>query len=149
MIHTIAHSWKKLAAPVAFLAFFLLLGVNQADAQSLGFATISSSPSPESRLAQKYGVTAYPLGTWNLNNAAQILIANTPDVKGQSNAPLASRVTYAYYQLVLSDMQHYSIAPEIALLTNLQKVQEQFKTSAVTENFSFLANMYNSTVALF
>lgn len=146
MIHTIAHSWKKLAAPVAFLAFFLLLGVTQASAQSL---TMSNSTYPESRLAQKYGVTAYPIGTWNLNNATQILVANTPNVKGQPNAPLASRVTYAYYQLVLSDMQNYSIAPEVALLKNLQKVQEQFKTSAVTENFVFLANMYNSTVELF
>jgi len=146
MIHTIAHSWKKLAAPVAFLAFFLLLGVNQASAQSLTMS--SNSTYPESRLAQKYGVTAYPIGTWNLNNAAQILIANTPNVKGQPNAPLASRVKYAYYQLVISDIQNYSIAPEVALLKNLQKVQEQFKTSAVTENFAFLSNMYNSTVIL-
>lgn len=98
MIHTIVHTWKKLAVPVAFLAFFLLLGVTQASAQSLGHRT---APNPESHLAQKFGVAAYNMGTWNAGNVAQILIANTPAVKDQTNAPLNSRVTYAYYQLVI------------------------------------------------
>ena len=146
MIHTIAHSWKKLVAPVAFLAFFLLLGVTQASAQSLGHRT---APNPESHLAQKFGVAAYNMGTWNAGNVAQILIANTPAVKDQTNAPLNSRVTYAYYKLVISDIKNFNIAPEVALLTNLQKVQEQFKSSAVTENNSFLSGIYNSTIALF
>jgi hypothetical protein len=146
MIHTIVHTWKKLAVPVAFLAFFLLLGVTQASAQSLGHRT---APNPESHLAQKFGVAAYNMGTWNAGNVAQILIANTPAVKDQTNAPLNSRVTYAYYKLVISDIKNFNIAPEVALLTNLQKVQEQFKSSAVTENNSFLSGIYNSTIALF
>ena len=146
MIHTIVHTWKKLAAPVAFLAFFLLLGVNQASAQSF---TMASASNPESQLAQKFGVTARNIGTWTPGNVVQILTANTPAVKDQSNASLSSRVTYAYYQLVISDINDLSIAPEIALLTNLQKVQAQFKTSTVTENNAFLSNIYNTTVALF
>lgn len=146
MIHTIAHSWKKLVAPVAFLAFFLLLGVNQASAQSLGYRTPSN---PESLLAQKLGVTPRNIGTWTPANVIQILTANRPNIKGQANAPLNARVTYAYYQMVISDVKNLSVAPEVALLTNLQKVQEQFKTSAVTENTGFLASIYNATIALF
>ena len=146
MIHTIVHSLKKLAVPVAFLAFFMMFSANQASAQSL---VMQSTANPEAKLAQKFGVTARSLGTWTPNNVVQILRANRPAVKDQSNAPLASRVTYAYYQLVISDIQSRSIAPEIALLTNLQKVQEQFKSSGVTENYSLLSSIYNSTVALF
>lgn len=147
MIHTIVHSWKKLAAPVAFLCFFLLLGVNQASAQSL--SRRPNATNPEIRLAQKFGVTAYNMGTWSASNVIQILDANRPAVKDQPNAPLNSRVTYAYYQMVISDIRTLNVAPEVALLTNLQKVQQQFKTSSVTENNSFLAGIYNTAVALF
>jgi len=145
MIHTIAHSWKKLVAPVAFLAFFMLIGVSQASAQSLQAKSLAN---PEAQLAQKFGVAARPLGTWTPNNVAQILTANRPNVRAQ-NVTLTSKVTFAYYQMVISDITNYSIAPEIALLTNLPKVQQQFKTSASVENTSFLANLYNSAVALF
>lgn len=131
---------------MAFAAFFLLLGVTQASAQSLGRRT---APNPESQLAQKFGVPAYTMGTWTPSNVVQILTANTPAVKDQSSASLTSRVTYAYYQLVIGDIQDLNIAPEVALLTNLQKVQAQFKTSAVTENNSFLSGIYNTTVSLF
>lgn len=146
MTHTIAQTWRKLAAPVAFLVFFLLLGANQATAQSM---QLRSFANPQSRVAQKFGVTAYNLGTWTSNNVIQALVANTPNVKDQPNAPLASRVKYAYYRLVLSDVKNYNIAPEIAMLTNLAKVKEQFKTSAAVENVSFLSGIYNSTVNLF
>ena len=147
MTHTIAQTWRKLAAPVAFLVFFLLLGANQATAQSS--MQPRSSANPQSRVAQKFGVTAYNLGSWTSNNVIQALIANTPNIKGQTNAPLASRVKYEYYQLVLNDVKNYNIAPEIAMLTNLAKVKEMFKTSSAVENVSFLSGIYNSTVGLF
>ena len=146
MIHTIAQSWRKLVAPVAFLAFFILIGVSQASAQSF---QAQSSSNPEIRLAQKFGVTAYNMGTWTPNNVVQILVANSPDVKENPGASLTDRVTYAYYQMVITDVKNYDVAPEIALLSNLEKVQEQFKTSAVTENFSLLSSIYNSTIEMF
>ena len=145
MIHTIARSWKKLAAPVAFLAFFLLLGLNQATAQSVG---MKSTSNPKSQLAQKFGVQAYAMGTWTQNNVAQILEANIPNVKGASSS-LTQRMTYAYYTFVTTDIRNYNIAPEVALLTGLQKVQEQFKGSLGGRNNNALIQLYNNTIALF
>ena len=146
MINTIARSWKKLAAPVAFLAFFLLLGLNQATAQSVG---MKSAANPKSQLAQKYGVQAYNVGTWTQNNVVQILEANIPQVKDQSFAPLADRMTYSYYTYVMTDIKSYKIAPEVALLLGLQKVQDQFKGSLGGRNNNALIQLYNNTVSLF
>lgn len=146
MIHTIAHSWKKLVAPVAFLAFFLLLGINQATAQSI---QRHGSGNPKATLAQNFGVTARNLGTWTPDHVIQVLTANRPAVKGQDNAPLNSRVTYDYYQMVIADVKNLSIAPEIALLTNLLKVQKLYKVTPVGENNAYFANLYNTTVTLF
>jgi hypothetical protein len=63
------------------------------------------------------------------------------------SASLLDKVKYEYYQKVVADVRDYSVAPEVALLTNLSLAAKSAGNESITNQQ--LAGLYNATKPLF
>ena len=126
--------------------FFMLAGASSTTAQELA----TSGTNPKIALAQKFGVTAYSLGTFDPTEAIAVLeqqLEPLQHVVANGGGTELQQATYAYLTAALNDISTYSIAPEITLLTRLNAVQRAEATSSVKNNGSFFRNLYNQIVS--
>ncbi|MDZ4748689.1 MAG: hypothetical protein SH808_09395 [Saprospiraceae bacterium] len=128
---------------------FFLVGLNSANAQQ----TASGGVNPHTGIAQAFGVTAYPLGTFDQASTVEtikgILIPLKPLIG--HGATDAQELQYAYLSAVLTDVGTYSIAVEISLLKRLEELKDSKHLSGALNQTKFnpttqLANLYNQTV---
>lgn len=126
--------------------FFILVGNNNATAQELA----TSGANPKIALAQKFGVTAYSLGTFDPAEAITVLqqhIEPLEHIVAGGGGTELQQATYAYLTAALNDISTYSIAPEITLLTRLNAVQRAEASSSTSNNGAFFRNLYNQIVS--
>lgn len=128
---------------------FFLVGVNNTSAQQVA----SGGVNPHTGIAQAFGVTAYPLGTFDqaatVETIKGILIPLKPLIG--HGATQAQELQYAYLSAVLTDVGAYSIAVEISLLKRLEELKDSKHLSGALNQTKFdpttqLANLYNQTV---
>ncbi len=137
----------------AFLCFlltglFFLLG-NNVEAQERA----SDITNPHVAIANDFGVTAYPFGTFNREDAIVVLegiLATIKPLIGHG-ASAAQERKYKYVTAVLTDVQNYSIAVEISLLTRLKEIRASAKIGGSNTSVGNLpdtqfANLYNEVV---
>jgi hypothetical protein len=136
---------------VSFLltGLFFLVGMNSTNAQQ----TASGGVNPHTGIAQAFGVTAYPLGTFDPTSTVEtitgILIPLKPLIG--HGASHAQELQYAYLSAVLTDVGAYSIAVEISLLKRLEELKDSKHLTGALNQTKFdpttqLANLYNQTV---
>ncbi len=137
----------------AFLCFlltglFFLLG-NNIQAQDLARGT----DNPRQVIADDFGVTAYPLGTFNREEAIAVLEGILTPIKPLigHGASAAQVRKYNYVTAILTDVQGYSIAVEISLLTRLVDTRAGAKIGGSNTSTGNLpdtqfANLYNEVV---
>ena len=107
---------------VSFLltGLFFLVGLNSTNAQQ----SAGGGANPYTGIAQAFGVTAYPLGTFDqattVTTLTDILIPLKPLIG--HGASQAQELKYAYLSTVLADVGAYSIAVEISLLKKQKKL---------------------------
>lgn len=128
---------------------FFLVGLNNTSAQQ----TASGGVNPHVGIAQAFGVTAYPLGTFDpaatVETIKEILIPLKPLI-GHGATP-AQELQFAYLSAILTDVAGSSIAVEISLLTRLEELKGSKHLSGAMNQTKFnpttqLANLYNQTV---
>ncbi len=137
----------------AFLCFlltglFFLLG-NNVEAQERA----RDNTNPHAAIANDFGVTAYPFGTFNREEAIEVLEGILNPIKplighGATSAQIRK---YNYVNAVLTDIQGYSIAVEISLLTRLKETRTGAKVGGSNTLVGNLpdtqfANLYNEVV---
>jgi len=108
---------------------------------------------PQTAIANDFGVTAYPLTTFNREEAIEVLEGIVTTIKplighGATSAQVRK---YNYVNAILTDIQGYSIAVEISLLTRLKDVRTGAKIGGSSTSVSNLpdtqfANLYNEVV---
>ncbi len=136
---------------VSFLltGLFFLVGLNSTNAQQAA----SGGVNPHTGIAQAFGVTAYPLGTFDqaatVETITGILIPLKPLIG--HGATQAQELQYAYLSAVLTDVGTYSIAVEISLLKRLEELKDSKHLTGALNQTKFnpttqLANLYNQTV---
>ena len=128
---------------------FFLVGLNNTSAQQ----TASGGVNPHTGIAQAFGVTAYPLGTFDpaatVETIKGIIIPLRPLI-GHS-ATQAQELQFAYLSAILTDVGNSSIAVEISLLTRLEELKDSKHLTGAMNQTKFnpttqLANLYNQTV---
>lgn len=121
---------------------FILVSFNDVGAQ---FASANGTTNPQTAIANKYGVEAYELGTFDRAQVISVLDQQLGNLKSQmsGNLSLENRRKLAYYQKVLYDIGFWNIAPEITLLNSLAEAQNEVGGSQTQ-----LVNLYNQTISL-
>ena len=108
---------------------------------------------PYTGIAQAFGVTAYPLGTFDqattVTTLTDILIPLKPLIG--HGASQAQELKYAYLSTVLADVGAYSIAVEISLLKRLEELKDSKHLGGTMNQTEInptaqLAALYNETV---
>ena len=122
---------------------FFLVGLNSTNAQQ----SAGGGANPYTGIAQAFGVTAYPLGTFD--QATDILIPLKPLIG--HGASQAQELKYAYLSTVLADVGAYSIAVEISLLKRLEELKDSKHLGGTMNQTKInptaqLAALYNETV---
>ena len=127
---------------------FFLLG-NNIQAQERA----RDNANPRQAIADDFGVTAYPLGHFNREEAIEVLEGILATIKplighGATSAQVRK---YNYVNAVLTDVQGYSIAIEISLLTRLKETRAGAKVGGSNTTVGNLpdtqfANLYNEVV---
>jgi len=128
---------------------FFLVGLNSTNAQQ----TAGGGANPYTGIAQAFGVTAYPLGTFDQATTVtilkDILIPLKPLIG--HGASQAQELKYAYLSVVLTDVETSSIAVEISLLKRLEEMKNSKHLGGAMNQTKInptaqLANLYNETV---
>lgn len=136
---------------VSFLltGLFFLVGLNSTNAQQ----SAGGGANPYTGIAQAFGVTAYPLGTFDqattVTTLTDILIPLKPLIG--HGASQAQELKYAYLSTVLADVGAYSIAVEISLLKRLEELKDSKHLGGTMNQTKInptaqLAALYNETV---
>ncbi len=142
-------SQRSVLVSFLFTGLFFLVSLNNTNAQQIA----SGGVNPHIGIAQAFGVTAYPLGTFDQASTVEtikdILIPLKPLIG--HGASQAQELQYAYLSAVLTDVGTYSIAVEISLLKRLQELKSSKHLSGPLNQANFnpttlLANLYNQTV---
>ena len=128
---------------------FFLVGLNSTNAQQ----SAGGGANPYTGIAQAFGVTAYPLGTFDqattVTTLTDILIPLKPLIG--HGASQAQELKYAYLSTVLADVGAYSIAVEISLLKRLEELKDSKHLGGAMNQTKInptaqLAALYNETV---
>lgn len=141
MSQMLSNKFGKLLGAALLLVAFLIVGTVDASAQS----TAKNGVNPEAATASKYGVTAYTLGHFNMAGVAQVLDAQLQGTKG-TGANTQQKFQRTYQSLILSDVQIYSISPEISAIKNLEKAKNMVGAGVTNQ---MMTQAYESTTALF
>lgn len=129
---------------------FFLVGISNSSAQD----NAGGFDNPETAIAQQFNVTAYQIGTFDREEAIEVLTSIATDLKANygHNPSLSVRMKYQYISDVLQDVEAYNIAVEISLLKKLAKLKESkimamgnSSTSGGAPPAQF-ANIYNEVV---
>ena len=144
-------SFSFLAGNKVFLCFllagfFMLAGINNTTAQT----TASNGANPHIDIAQKFGVTAYPLSTFDQAEAIAVLqqlIAPLEPIIINGGGSNVQKTSYAYYTAALNDINKYSIAPEISLLKRMGAIHSGELKANLTNHQQLLKNLYNQIVS--
>ena len=146
MSQLLMNKLRGLAGVGALLVVFLVLGT--VDARAQGQRT-ASTENPYGLLAQKLGVNACPVGTaTDVPSGIASLESQSQSMKAAfGSASLLDKVKYEYYQKVVVDVRDYSVAPEVALLTNLSLSAKSAGNESITNQQ--LAGLYNAAKPLF
>ena len=153
MKRTFSFFLKKNALWGLLLAVFMLAGVNSSNAQS----NAGGNDNPEITIAQKFNVTAYDLGTFDKEETIAALSELAADLQSQVNhsSPMTLRLKFKYVTQVLSDVETYSIAPEISLLKRLSALETSTRKAFPSNNGTIsssnttpvqYSNLYNEIV---
>jgi len=122
----------------------LLVSTNNASAQESANGTVN----PYSHIATKLNVTAYPLGGMERTHAVSVLeniLAGMKQTLSNGGGTSYQKLKYAYCNGVLADVATRYIAPEIALLTQLNGLNAGINTPGT--QLSQLATLYNEVVS--
>jgi len=146
MSQLLLNKLRGLAGAAALLVVFLVVGT--VDARAQGQRT-ASTENPYGLLAQKLGVTKCQQGTATdvQGGVATLETLSIPMKANYSSASILEKVKYEYYQLVISEVGNYHVAPEFALLTNLPKAAKIVGNESITNQQ--LAGLYNATKVFF
>lgn len=144
MIHVLSNG-KALFVGLLLTGCFMLVGSNTASAQ---WQTAASNVNPYTHIAEKLGVTAYPLGTFDRQHTMDVMetiIANLGQIVGNGGGTTLQKLKIAFCKQVLADVSGGFIAPEISLLTSLSDLNAQQSTLGTQQ--TMLATVYNEVVA--
>jgi len=148
MSQLLLNKMKNLAGVSALLVAFFFVSTLDAKAQSVSRAATGN---PYGLIAQKLGVVTCNPGTaTNVQGGLAALQAQTEALKpiiADGNAPILTVVKYEYYQMILSDVQTYSVAVEFASLTDLPRAAKLVGNESITNQQ--LAGLYNGVKTLF
>ena len=129
---------------------FFLVGISNSSAQD----NAGGFDNPETAIAQQFNVTAYQIGTFDREEAIEVLKGIATEMKANlgHNPSLSDRMKYKYISDVLQDVEAYSIAVEISLLKKLANLKNSkilasgnSSTTGGTPPAQF-ANLYNEVV---
>lgn len=128
--------------------FLFLLGTNSMNAQE----SARGYSNPESSIAQKFNVTAYDILTFDPAEtiaALNQIAAGLKPLLTHSATP-AQKMKYQYVSAVIRDVEGLSIAVEISLLKQLDKLSTTTKIGGSNQTSSGLSpqysNLYNEIV---
>jgi len=148
MSQLLFNKMRMVAGAFAMVAFFLVLGTVDAQAQQV---TRAANGNPYESVAQKMGVAACQPGTaTNVQGGLSTLTAEAEAMKAQlklGNTSSLMRVKYEYYTLTINDVEQYSVAVEFAALTNLTRASQIVGDESLTNQQ--LAAMYNGVRTAF
>jgi hypothetical protein len=122
----------------------LLFSTNNASAQHSANGTVN----PYTHIAEKIGVSAYPLGSMERTHSMAVLeniLAALKQTISNGGGTSYQKLKYAYCANVLSDISTRYIVTEISLLTQLSGLNAG-KSTPGTQN-SQLVTLYNEVVS--
>lgn len=137
---------KMFVAVVAVVALVAFCGTTaQAQVSAKADAIPSNTVNPEKDKADKMGLVAYNLATFQ--KVAQGTAALTTEVNNLkptlNNATALNKFKYAYFSQILTDMS-FDVAPEISVLTSLGGAS----TTGAKADASEMATLYEQAVNL-
>ena len=135
----------KILIASMFLVGAFLLGSESLSAQQ----SVGTGVNPEVALAQRLGVTAYNLGTFDRTHAMDVFEQIRQDLRPQlqHNPPMALQLKFAYVDAMLNDVKNH-IATEITLLTSLNGAYADAMQSVPSQQTGQnMAQLYTEIVA--
>lgn len=148
MSQLLSEKMRMAAGALGLVVCFLVFGTVDAKAQGQARAATGN---PYTLVAQKLGVVACAPGTaTNLQGGLTTLENETAALKPtlvDGTATLLNRVKYEYYQMILTDVNAYSVAVEFASLTNLTQAAKLSGDESITNQQ--LAALYNGVRTAF